>query len=259
MHGNETITMPNGLGHETKIKLIRLEETDSTNNFLRTLSPEGDADMVVATAEHQTAGRGQGTNTWESQPSSNLLFSVLTRPHGVDITRQFVLSMAEALAVKAALVRYTDGITLKWPNDIYWNDRKICGTLIETSVSHRTINRCIFGTGININQRTFTSDAPNPVSLAQITGHDADREEILCRFLEAFVRLHAMATNGGADTISQLYHDALYRRTGFHAYRDKDGAFMAQITHVDQDGRLHLTDDNQRQRDYTFKEIQFII
>lgn len=259
MHGNKTITLPDGRGHETKIRLIRLDETDSTNNFLRTQSLDGDADMVVATAEHQTAGRGQGTNTWESEPASNLLFSVLTSPQGVDITQQFVLSMAEALAVKAALDRYTGGIKLKWPNDIYWNDRKICGTLIETSVSGRTINRCIFGTGININQRTFTSDAPNPVSLAQITGHDADRDEILGHFLEAFVRLHAMATNGEGDTISQLYHDALYRRTGFHAYRDKDGTFMAETTRVDQDGRLHLTDDSRRQRDYTFKEIQFII
>ncbi len=259
MHCNETMTLPDGFGHETRIKLIRLGETDSTNNFLRNHGPEDDADMVVATAEHQTAGRGQGTNTWESQPASNLLFSVLTRPQGVDIARQFVLSMAEALAVKAALDRHTGGITLKWPNDIYWNDRKICGTLIETSVSRRTINRCIFGTGININQRTFTSDAPNPVSLAQITGHDADREQILCHFLEAFVRLHAMAENGGGDTISRLYHDALYRRTGFHAYRDKDGVFMAETTRVDQDGRLHLTDDARRERDYTFKEIQFII
>ncbi len=259
MHGNKTITLPDGRGHETKIKLIRLDETDSTNNFLRTQSLDGDADMVVATAEHQTAGRGQGTNTWESEPSSNLLFSVLTRPQGVDIAQQFVLSMAEALAVKDALDRYTDGIKLKWPNDIYWNDRKICGTLIETSVSGRAINRCIFGTGININQRTFTSNAPNPVSIAQITGHDADREKILGHFLEAFVSLHAMATNGEGDTISQLYHDALYRRTGFHAYRDKNGTFMAETMHVDLNGRLHLIDDTQRPRDYTFKEIQFII
>lgn len=259
MHGNETITLPDGFGHTTRIKLIRLGETDSTNNFLRAHSPECDADMVVATAEHQTAGRGQGTNTWESAPASNLLFSVITRPQGVDVAQQFVLSMAEALAVKAALDRYTGGITLKWPNDIYWNDRKICGTLIETSVSRRIINRCIFGTGININQRTFTSDAPNPVSLAQITGHDTDREEILGHFLEAFVRLHAMANNGRGDDISRLYHDALYRRTGFHAYRDKDGVFMAETMRVDMDGRLHLTDDCRRERSYTFKEIQFII
>ena len=146
-------------------KIIHLAQTASTNDYLRALPSPQDDCMTVVYADWQTAGRGQGSNKWESEAGKNLLFSILVCPTSVDITRQFVLSMAGALAVKAALDKYTDGISLKWPNDIYWHDRKISGTLIETSVKGRTLARCIYGIGLNVNQREFHSDAPNPVSL----------------------------------------------------------------------------------------------
>ena len=128
--------------------IIHLEETDSTNRYLREL-PAND-DFVAVTADYQTAGRGQGSNSWESERGKNLLFSLRIRPTMVAPAQQFVLSMAGALALKSALDSYTDGITLKWPNDVYWNDRKISGTLIETSVADNMLKTCIFGIGINI-------------------------------------------------------------------------------------------------------------
>ena len=151
-------------------KIIHLHQTASTNDYLRTLPSPQDDSMTVVYADWQTAGRGQGSNKWESEAGKNLLFSILVCPTTIDITRQFILSMAGALAVKAALDKYTDSIRLKWPNDIYWHDRKISGTLIETSVKGRTLARCIYGIGLNVNQREFHSDAPNPVSLYNIIG-----------------------------------------------------------------------------------------
>lgn len=118
-------------------KIIRLKEIDSTNRFLRELKDEQEDEMVVAVADFQTAGKGQGSHTWESEAGKNLLFSIKVHPRWVPVRQQFLLSMAGAIAIKEALETYVDGITLKWPNDVYWNDKKISGTLIETSIDSR--------------------------------------------------------------------------------------------------------------------------
>lgn len=232
---------------------------DSTNTYLRRMETLPDADIVVVTAGHQTAGRGMGSNRWESEDGRNLLFSMLVRPEGVPAARQFALSMAEALAVKDALDPIAGEVTLKWPNDVYWHDRKISGTLIETAISGRLVKDCIFGTGINVNQQVFRSDAPNPVSLRQITGRDTDINVVLDSVLEAFEGYYAMVLDGEYDRVGRFYHDALYRRTGMHAYSDSDGRFMASVVRVGHDGRLVLRDDAGRERIYAFKEVSYII
>lgn len=242
-------------------KIIRLNETTSTNDYLRGVPTPCSECMAVAVAGYQTAGRGQGTNTWESECGKNLLFSILTSPTGVDVTRQFILSMAGALALKAALDVYCDGITLKWPNDIYWHDRKISGTLIETSVRGGIIARCIYGIGLNVNQCTFRSDAPNPVSLVNITGRYTPLDTLLDSILLQFDRYYSLATSpNGACPIVADYHRALYRRDGMYAYEDTGTheVFSARIDHVGFDGRLHLVDSDGRQRAYTFKQVKFV-
>ena len=120
----------------------------------------------------QTAGRGQAGNSWESEAGKNLLFGLLFHPREVEANRQFILSQAVALSICETLSDYAEDIRIKWPNDIYWKDRKICGMLIENTLVGRCIENCIIGAGININQQTFCSDAPNPVSLRQITGKE---------------------------------------------------------------------------------------
>ena len=157
------------------MKILKLTETASTNDVLLAHPAPSNGEMVVAVAEYQTAGRGQAGNSWESERGKNLLFSILTCPQNIAIADQYVLSMAGALALKAALDRYTDHITLKWPNDIYWHDRKISGTLIETTVKGKRIDRCVYGIGLNVNQSEFRSNAPNPVSLYNIRCGDAAR------------------------------------------------------------------------------------
>ena len=177
----------------------------------------------------------------------------------VAIGYQFVLAMAEALALKRALDAYADGMELKWPNDIYHRDRKLSGTLIETAVSGGRLKRMIMGTGINVNQRRFTSDAPNPVSLSQITGSDESIDCLLERILQAFDDYYRRVLEGDYAGISREYHEALYRRKGFYRYRDADGEFDAELVGVAYDGRLSLRDSEGRQRSYAFKEVEFII
>ena len=239
------------------MRVIRLDTVDSTNTYLHAY--RGDEDVAVVTARHQTAGRGQGGNRWEDAEGQNLLFSIQIRPVEVAIDHQFVLAMAEALALKRALDAYADGMELKWPNDIYHRDRKLSGTLIETAVSGGRLKRMILGTGINVNQRRFTSDAPNPVSLSQITGSDESIDHLLERILQAFGDYYRRVLEGDYAGISREYHEALYRRKGFYRYRDADGEFDAELVGVAYDGRLSLRDSEGRQRSYAFKEVEFII
>lgn len=238
-------------------KIIRLKEIDSTNRFLRELKDEQEGEMVVAVADFQTAGKGQGSHTWESEAGKNLLFSIKVHPRWVPVRQQFLLSMAGAIAIKEALETYVDGITLKWPNDVYWNDKKISGTLIETSIVSKGIKTCIFGIGINVNQEAFHSDAPNPVSLRQILGHEVDKDELLQKVIEGFRRYYELLRRADYMDVSGIYHLSLYRRKGFHRYEDADGDFEGAFVEVEDDGHLILHDKQGVIRSYSFGEVKF--
>ena len=241
-----------------KTKIIRLEEIDSTNRYLKNYREEGDEEMIVTVADYQAAGKGQGTHTWESEKGKNLLFSIKVYPHWIPVRRQFVLSMAGALAVKDALDSYVENITSKWPNDVYWNDQKISGTLIENTIDSKGIKSCVFGIGLNVNQLVFHSDAPNPVSLAQILGHEVDRDEVLKKILDGFEKYYELLRRADYMDVSGIYHLSLYRRKGFHPYRDADGEFEGALVEVEDDGHLILHDRQGRIRSYAFGEISIV-
>lgn len=241
-----------------KTKIIRLEEIDSTNRYLKNYREEGDEEMIVAVADYQAAGKGQGTHTWESEKGKNLLFSIKVYPHWIPVRRQFVLSMAGALAVKDALDSYVENITLKWPNDVYWNDKKISGTLIENTIDSKGIKSCVFGIGLNVNQLVFHSDAPNPVSLAQILGHEVDRDEVLKKILDGFEKYYELLRRADYMDVSGIYHLSLYRRKGYHPYRDANGEFEGALVEVEDDGHLILHDRQGRIRSYAFGEISIV-
>ena len=256
-------------------ELIHIAETDSTNRWLRDY---GGTDNVALVADSQTAGKGCGTNTWESEAGKNLTYSVLLHPQHVPANRQFLLTVAMALAVKNVLDGYLladkergggarpaagfvndgDGLTVKWPNDIYWHDRKLGGILTEGVFSGERIKRCIIGVGVNLNQTTFRSDAPNPVSMAQLVGPlplMATLQQILQRF---GARVDALES-GGEQLLMDAYWQSLYRREGFYRYRDAAGEFEARIERVCPQGHLVLGLRNGEQRHYAFKEVTFII
>ena len=244
-----------------KVNIIHLGEVDSTNRWLRDYQVE-DADCLVACrADYQSAGRGCGQNTWESEPDKNLLFSFLTHVENVPASEQFILSMAEALAVKTVLDRLVDHICLKWPNDIYWNNLKLAGTLIETTLKGNQVDRCIFGTGLNVNQTAFHSDAPNPVSLTQMIGREMDLQQLFNDIVVSMIGyLDKIRTNAWAG-IREEYHANLYRKNEQHSYKFPDGHVEDLILRrVEPNGRLVLfsvRDD--REVSFGFKEIEFII
>ncbi|MDD7530907.1 MAG: biotin--[acetyl-CoA-carboxylase] ligase [Prevotellaceae bacterium] len=241
-----------------KFQRISITETDSTNNMLQPIEVPDDT-CVVAVADYQTAGRGQAGNRWESEHSKNLLFSMAVRPSTVPVNRQFVLSMAHALALKEALDSRGIEVLLKWPNDIYVENRKLGGTLIELSVAEGSLKKCIFGTGINVNQTVFVSDAPNPVSLKQLLGTDIDRQTLLDDILRAFETCYRRVEQQDYGYIQSRYHASLYRRNGYHPYQDQEGIFEAKIIEVAQNGIITLQDRNGKNRQYAFKEVAFVI
>lgn len=248
---------------KTEIRIERLQETASTNEYLAERCEQGSIEeFYTVTTEYQTAGKGQRGNSWESEAGKNLLFSFVIYPTALEAKHQFYLSMLVATGIVDALSNYTEGFSIKWPNDIYWKDKKIAGILIENILEGKYISQCIVGIGLNVNQTEFHSSAPNPVSLAQIIGKDIDREELFLRILQnIFAGYHAMDDHypGIHQAISLLYRQNLYRRNGFYPYQDGQGVFMAEFERIDPDGHLYLKDEQGNTRKYAFKEVTYLL
>lgn len=239
---------------------IYIPQTISTNVSLAEICSKGYTENLTSVySSFQTDGRGQRGNKWESEDGKNLLFSFVIFPKGLPAREHFILLQITALALFDTLSEYTDGISIKWPNDIYWMDRKICGTLIENDLSGMNIERSISGTGVNLNQKIFRSDAPNPISLSQITGQEYDIETVLHKIMNSASIYHRMFENGESDIIRKKYFEAIYRKDGFYMYKDDNGTFDAIIEDIEKDGRLVLKDREGRVRKYLFKEVSYII
>jgi len=239
-------------------KCIWIDSAKSTNSYMMEIADEV-ADGVAVAARCQTAGRGQRGNSWESEPGKNLTFSLMLRPQGLDASEQFYISEAVALGVVDALLgKLPEGapVAIKWPNDIYWENRKVCGILIENSLMGRLINYSIAGIGINVNQREFVSDAPNPVSLWQISGREIPLEPFLEQVVDAIMSRMSMPH----DELHAEYMNALWGRGG-RTYRDSatGEVFKACISDVAPTGHITLVPEGEAPRIYAFKEVAVVL
>ena len=241
---------------------LKVSQTASTNTYLSRLAATLPGGTVIYTP-CQTAGRGQKGNFWESEEGKNLTFSFLLKRPPVKARDQFYLSEAAALAVVEVLsAEAGDGFTVKWPNDVYWRDKKICGMLIENSLDGTDIATCIIGIGINVNQQAFVSDAPNPVSLINITGREHDLDALMrqvCSRIEKTVE--TLADDNARQDLHNRYMAALYRNDGArHLYEDAAGnRFMASVADIAPDGTLTLLHEDGTRHGYLFKEVRHII
>lgn len=248
-------------------KIIHLEATPSTNAHARQLLADGQTlpDITLIYADAQTAGRGQKGNHWESAPLQNVAFSLVCHPDFVQPARQFVLSEAIALAVAEGCeavcpgLRDEGGLAVKWPNDVYLGDRKLSGTLIECDLVGASLANCVIGTGVNVNQTRFLSDAPNPVSLKQACGRDLSTEAVLRAVCRSFVDYYNRIGQGRGAQVHGAYMSRLYRREGFHEFEDAGGRFRAAIEDVAPTGHLLLRRADGTRRSYEFKEVRFVL
>ena len=245
------------------ISVEKLREIDSTNNYLAALCKDGKAkEFYTVVAEKQTAGKGQRGNSWESEDGKNLTFSTVVYPTALKARDQFSISMITSLSMLCVLNEYAEGFSIKWPNDIYWNDKKIAGILIENELEGDYVTQSIIGIGLNVNQEKFLSDAPNPVSMRQILGSIISRKEVIEKILYCLTLSYNRLEVDFEQMVKEtcfVYQQVLYRNKGFHTYRDAKGLFKAEIDQVEPDGHLRLRDEQHQIRRYTFKEVSFIL
>ena len=247
--------LPEGWHHE------HFPVLDSAMNVVR--SPEysqSTSPYLLITADYQTAGRGQGKNTWESEDKKNLLFAFRFYPTRVKAVDQYLLLECISVAVAETLEKYLKRrVAIKWPNDIYCGDQKICGILIEHDICGAYLSETRCGIGVNVNQSSFVSDAPNPVSLQQLLGKEVDRAAVLRNFLKFFMKAYMDVIGDGLSRVRLDYYKRLYRAEGFYPYRDAEGMFEAELEGIMADGRLMLKDKSGRERIYAHKEVEYIL
>lgn len=253
-----------------------IASTNSTNTLLKELIAKGEwpnGERFIR-AGYQTAGRGQTGNGWESEADKNLLCSVL-----IDISHwplaisPFYLNVAVSVAVhrllSQELTAKSQQLTIKWPNDIYWGDKKIAGILIENAIIGNELKYSIAGIGLNVNQTEFVSDAPNPVSMKQITGNEYDLDELMAQLL--------LETDRALNEDVWAYYKAhLYRRNGFWPFIEREvstaptmnansqeltanSLFMACIEDILPTGEIVLQNQEGQQRKYHFKQIRYVL
>ena len=253
----------------------RLKQTDSTNNILKQWLQEGRdlPEGFCLAADYQTAGRGQQGNGWESEQGKNLLFSLLLRPTHLKTAEQFLLTEVTTTAIKDAVEQQGCCLKIKWPNDIYADDRKIAGILIENASGTQNLVWSVIGVGLNVNQELFSSPAPNPVSLKQLIGRDSDLQQLLEEIINQTMTKYQMTfSNEGKKELHSQYVGSLYRFGEWHYYKecavsnqpiqiltDSEGAFEGKITDVSTNGIISVVNRNNELKQFHFKEIKYII
>lgn len=229
---------------------MKIECTHSTNTLLKELIAQGNPPPFIY-AGYQTAGRGQTGNSWESEPDKNLLCSILLPP----AKNLYFLNIAVSVAIFRTISELgISELGIKWPNDIYWQDKKLAGILLENAIIGNEIKYAIAGIGLNVNQTEFHSDAPNPISLKQITGRDYDIDSLMNALLE---QVHQVLDEP-EEAVWAFYKAHLYRREGVWPFNSKDGRFEASIEDVRPSGEIVLRTPAGT-RAFLFKEIQFVL
>ncbi len=242
--------------------MIVLQETDSTISWLREQCntyklPSG----FAVRAEYQTAGHGQASNKWESELGKNLLCSIYVEPKTITIDKQFYLSQIVSIAIVDTIQHLVkENVTVKWPNDIYINNNKVCGILIENSIIGNSWAYSIIGIGLNINQTEFLSDAPNPVSISQCSGTQHNIQAIAENIIECINTQLNEYSEQAVTSLKQRYMSLLYRKTGLHPYYlcETGETFLAEIADIAPTGHLILRHQDGTRSFHAFKEVRFL-
>ncbi|WP_210466288.1 biotin--[acetyl-CoA-carboxylase] ligase [Rufibacter roseolus] len=235
-----------------------MPECASTNTEAHLLlNKNGATDGCVIVAGAQTGGRGQRGNTWDVEPDKNITLSVILKPTFLEAQHQFSLNIAVSLAALDLLREYLpEGVALKWPNDLYYRDRKAGGILIENAVSGRFLQHSVIGIGLNVNQVSFVH--PRATSLALLTGEQIPLPKAISKLLENLERRYLALRTGAGEAQKREYLQHLYRYQEWHSYEVGGQVLPGQITGVDATGRLAVLIE-QKLQFFQFQEIKFVM
>ncbi len=243
------------------MKIVKLDAINSTNTFLKDLMRTSVVEnYTVVVTENQTNGKGQFDNTWSSEKGKNITISILCKFSNLNAQHSFYLNCAISLAIYTVVHNYIKKkLKIKWPNDILSSHKKLCGILIENTVSKGKIVNAIIGIGLNINQESFPETLPNAASLKMLTGNTYDKEMILNDLISAIqFQMHLIETEKFA-LLKSNYEQVLYRN-GIPAMfkNERYGNFLGKILGITYQGKLVVELENETLEKFDLKEIEFI-
>ena len=265
-----------------KLQYFHFQQLDSTNAYLQRQQSEADIRNWVVSADEQTAGKGMGSNGWESEAGKNLTFSLALDASFLPAARQFLLSEAVALGIIEALDKLlsnslegmsfqaeavrlesmpskpTDKLHIKWPNDIYFGNRKLAGILINSTIKADRMDTSIIGIGLNVNQMKFQDWPTHPISLRHITGKTYDLQPLLEQIAESiYNKVEILKTDPAA--IEREYLERLFRYRVWGDYEVNKKILRLYVTGIDSFGRLLLVDEKAKKYCFDVKEIKFVL
>ena len=247
---------------ENNPPIIHLESVDSTNHeAMRLLERSTPAEGTVILADFQSEGRGQGKTTWVSEAGLNLTFSIIFRPEFLSPARQFLLNQAIALGVRdgiALLLDSDDHILIKWPNDIFWKNHKVSGTLIENQIMGDRLLTSVAGIGINMNQEKFSTSATNAISLTNISGLYYDLSEAFQDVYKIIMKWYTVLRNENHELIRETYLSHLLGLDEIRRFSHKNEVFSGKISGIDEFGRLIIEMTGGTPVAYDVKEVSFL-
>ncbi len=244
-----------------EFKIEKIKGTASTNETLSALIKAGKAkEGTVLTTDYQTNGKGYAGARWESRKGENLLVSFFLTPEFLPAEKQFYLSIVTSLTLFDLLKELTqkEALSIKWPNDLYFQRKKIAGILIENSVTQQFIAESVIGVGLNVNQTNFPSYLPNPISMKMISGKNFEVENVLNTFLSRFAGHYERLKSGDYKSLEKAYINSMFLRGQKSLFKDKEGDFEGTIEGIDRYGRLKINTPS-GDRIYGFKEVEYQI
>ena len=242
------------------MKIIKLDAIDSTNSYLKKLlNKESLDDLTVVVSKHQTQGRGRNGNVWSNKPSLNLAFSIYKRFSDFEIDKKFMLNVISSISVYETLKKYNlFDLTIKWPNDIMTEDKKISGILIENNIRGKKIKHSVIGIGINMNQSKF-KNLPNATSIFIETGKLNSVETIACE-LQKILEKNFNLLKINENELIKNYNSLLYKKNETSNFSANDmSKFQGNIIKVGIDGKITIRVSNKQLSKYSESEIKLII
>ena len=237
---------------------FKFDELSSTNDWLmEQIFVQKLSEGTTVIAGHQTKGKGQRGSGWSAQDSKSLTFSVLLKPDFLLIAHAFDISVCVALAIHDCLNELRPGFHVKWPNDIYFEDKKIAGVLIENQVSRSAYQNAVVGIGLNVNQMDF-EELPHAISLKQIVGVDFPVEKVMERLCETLEARYLQLRAGKFEALKKAYLSNLYWFNEIHFYKSENVLLQGKIIDVLRSGCLQIELIDGEIRDFDIKEIQFV-
>lgn len=242
------------------MNLIKLDAIDSTNDFLKELSKKQVVEnFTVVVAKNQTKGKGQMGSTWNSESGKNLIMSVLVKDVLKDVDEIFHLNVAIALSVIQVLEELNlPKLSIKWPNDIMSDSKKICGILIENSFKSDSKIESVVGIGLNVNQNTF-DNLPKATSMSVVMHQEFDIDVVLNRMIFYIKKNCSLILSNQEDKLWNDFHKYLFKINVPMPFEDvRQNRFMGIIQGVTEEGKLRLLLENDSIQTYGIKEIQML-